>query len=233
MAKISNIFLNQLNKNEPEQSDQRSEEGSSNLFLKQLKSRQIPESEGILKSALRYGAQVPLGAAELATSPLNILQAAGVGEALSEYDELQERLPELKKKFPNAPWENFEGLDREKYMKAVQEASESFPTQQNVEKLIERKTGLPLEAKTAGQKLLRFGSSAGASVEGNLAKKATAGVVAPAVKEGAAALGIPEPIADIVGLGASGKVNPPTITKEVKPSGLTKRRTEEADLYEC
>lgn len=223
---MANRFLSQL-ETTPEAPPQQPGESSSNRFLSQIEGMKFEHSEKISKSLARKGYQVVGGALKRFTYPLDILKLAGQGEALAELEELDDaRIAELKRKFPSAPWENFKGIDREKYLQAVQEAGDIFPTQENIERLIEEKTGAPLTPKTKFEKLIRLGGSAAAFRPGDLSQKVTAGVVAPAVAGGLEAANVPEPIAEIGGLAASGVAPVPQINKAIKPSGLTTRRFE-------
>jgi len=112
------------------------------------------EPESRIKSATRAIAQPILGWAAKYTYPLDLLSLAATGESLGEFEELQERLPELQQKFPDmgVPSE----LDQEKFMEALQTAQETFPTQHNIESLIERTTGAPLSPKSTLDKMLRL-----------------------------------------------------------------------------
>lgn len=186
-----------------------------------------PPQDSYLKQAARTIYQPVGGFLSKFTYPADVAQIMGQGEALSEYDQLQERLPELQRQFPNAPWENFTGLDREKYMQAVQSASETFPTQHNIEQGIENLTGLPLTPQTDVEKALRLSGTAAAFRPGAVSDKITAAVVAPTVKTGLQLAGVPEPISDIAGL-ATSSVTPTvqSISKVTKPSGLATQRFE-------
>lgn len=184
------------------------------------------EEDSTLKSAARYAYQPISGALSKFTAPANIVQMIGQGESLDAYNELEERLPELQKMFPTAHWENFQGLDREKYMQALQTASDYFPTQQNLERGIENTTGLPLTAQNEAQNLLRMSGAAASFRPGGLTEKSIAGVVAPTVKAGLDVAGTPEILSETAGYIASGLVPSPTFSKVAKPSGFTSRRFE-------
>lgn len=200
--------------------------GVSSDFFTPIQEEQKEDSWG--KSALRSILQLPLGVAQKFTYPLNILQLFGQGEALAGLEEFSdERIAELKELFPSAPWENFKGIDREKYLEGVQAASNSFPTQQNLESLIEEKTGIPLTPRNKLQNLARLGGTAAAFKSGTLGQKGIAGAIAPSVAGGLEAVGVPEPIAELGGLVASGiNVPSPNISRVTKPSGLPTRRYE-------
>lgn len=175
------------------------------------------EEESALKSGLRTAYQ-PFGGFIGSTAPAlaaETLALAGQGEAISGYNELEERIPELQRLFPNAPWENFKGMNREEWMKNT--GSQYFPTQSNIERGIENLTGAPLEAKTSGQKLTRLGSTAFnlragdltqegkfvSDAAGRAIEKTASGLSAPAISSTLQAAGVPEQFSDMVALGAS------------------------------
>jgi hypothetical protein len=186
----------------------------------------LDEEESFLKSAIRSALQPFLGYAKKATYPADIAQMIGVGESLAELEKLEERLPELKKKFPQLDWSKIENIDREKYMEAVQNASKYFPTQSNVERGIEESTGIPLQPKDELQKALRLGGEAAGFKGGDILSKGTAAVVAPATSQALELAGAPEGLAELGGLVVSGATPTPAISKTTKPSGLITRRFE-------
>jgi hypothetical protein len=200
----------------------------------------VPEPESGVKSAARTIAQPALGYLSKFTYPADLLSMAATGESLAEFDELNDRLPELKKKFgslgaPKGGQEIPDYLDKDKYLQALQTASETFPTQNNIERFIEDKTGAPLEAKTTLQKMGRLGGMSAGFQLGNAQQKLISGAIAPVVSQTAQALGVPEPIADITGLGASairlkqGAVKQASEklqgVKQTYPSGLEKPKS--------
>ncbi len=182
--------------------------------------------------------QPALGYLSKFTYPADLLSLAATGESLGEFNELQERLPELQKKFPGmgVPSE----LDEEKYMEALRTAQETFPTQRNFETLVEEKTGAPLTEKNTLQKMLRLGGMAGGFTPGTAGQKAISATAAPLVSQGAQAVGVPESLSDILGLGlsplrlksgavkeAGEKLRAPPL-KETMKSGLEKPRAIES-----
>jgi len=189
---------------------------------------EIQESWG--KNLLRTLYQVPSGLAKGITYPLDLLHMIGVSDA-SDPEEI-ERLKMISER---------EGIpfDEEKYYDALEQASESFPTQGNIERYIEKKTGAPLTAKTGLQKFINFASTAtsfspkGYTVRGsNIGlPKPVLGTAVASTKEGLTrGLGIPEPISELASFAILKK--PPegspslSIGKETKPSGLPTRRYE-------
>lgn len=182
------------------------------------------EEESFWKATLRNAYQPVSGILSASTYPLNLLHTMGVGESLAEFDELEERLPELKKKFPNADWP--EKLDKEKYYQALQVAANYFPTQQNIERIIEEQTNAPLTAENKIQNRLRLAGSAAAFRPGNLFSKATSAITAPIIAEGLVKMGVPEPIAEGGSLSLSQGVPSFKAFSTPKPSGLAARQFE-------
>lgn len=144
------------------------------------KPSRLPPKEGGIQTFNRYLGQVPHAAITLATWPGAITTALGKAEALEEFDELKERLPRLQKLFPEAPWENFKGLDKDLYMKAIEEAGETGPTPENITQVFEDITTLPLTAKTRGQNFLHNLLTAAGFKKGTAAQKAHTGLKAGA-----------------------------------------------------
>lgn len=177
--------------------------------------------ESRLKSIARWLYQVPSGIAQAVTYPADLLQLIGTGSALDPEEIEQIRRISEQEGIP---------FDEEKYLQSVEEASSMFPTQGNIERLVEEKTGAPLTAKTHGQKLLKLGASAGKFASGTVAQRGAAAATAPAVSAGLQSVGAPEPLAELAGLAASGvaaaKTPPIGIGTAKKPSGLTQRRFE-------
>jgi hypothetical protein len=131
------------------------------------------------------------------------LQAFGIGEALSERDELAERIPELMEKFPTAPWkEEWKqgGYDPEQFKKeydvGLKAASETFPSVGNIAKWVEKATGLPFTPQTPFQHLLSFLGGAAKISPGNMGEKAVRTAAAGATREALIQGGLPEPVAD-------------------------------------
>ena len=150
------------------------------------------EEESLPKSIARTALQVPLGISQAITYPLDVIKLVGEGNALSDLDEILEKVPENER-------EQF----RNKYLETLAGSSEYFPTQGNLESYIEEKTGLPLVPKTKIQKLIRLGASAGKFASGGAISKGSAAVTAPAVSASAQFAGAPESVADMLGLGVS------------------------------
>lgn len=181
--------------------------------------------EGFWKSVGRTALQIPQGIAEATPYGIGsgLFQLLGQGESLDP--EEIERIREISER---------EGIpfNEESYREAAQEALGTVPTVSNIARTIENKTGIPLEAKTGAQKALRLGSTAGKFQSGTVGQKATAAIAAPVVSESSQALGVPEPFADILGLGlgtvAGRKAPQIDIGKSRKSSGLPERQFENA-----
>jgi|SRR5271166_5133999 len=181
--------------------------------------------ESFRKSALRTAYQIPSGIAQAKTYPLDLLQMAGIGHALDP-----EEIEHLRKIHER------EGIpfDEEAYRGQVEQAGAYFPTQSNIERIIEEQTGAPLTAKTKLQKAAKLGSLVGKVTPGTALQKGTAGVGAPLISQTAQELGVPESLADVIGAGSAalagakipGKL---AVEKAKKPSGLTTRRFEKLE----
>jgi len=185
--------------------------------------------EGTVKKGARYATQPLIGAAEF--TPYGIATGAwqllGSAEALKELENFENfREEELRQKFPTAPWPEKPVFDKEKYLQALQQASKLVPTPSNIASFIEKQTGIPLEANTKLQKLLRIGGGASYLKPGGLAEKVTAGVVAPTTTAALERIGVPEPIAEIGGLVTGGVAPTPKFETLAKPSGIPKRMFE-------
>lgn len=160
---------------------------------------QLPEGAG--KGAARAGLQIPLGIAEGTGLGLGgqLLNLAGAGESLAELEDLKERIPELKKKFPQLPWENFdENNFEQKYREALQTATNYNPlTVGGLGQITEDITGLPTgHPKTRGQELIRTGAAAGKFAPGKLLEKTIRGASVPAISKLLSSQGVPEGLAD-------------------------------------
>lgn len=196
-------------------------------YEEQLKKQEI-ENEPWWKSLARTALQIPKGIAAgttygITTGLMNLL---GTGEALDP-----EEIEHIKKISER------EGIpfDEEKYLQAVQGASEAFPTVENISKGIEAATGIPLEAHTGLQKFINFASTAGklAPKDATLIglntslPKPVLGTAVAGAKEALEAAGVPEPISEVASFAVlkqpkagAGKIG---IGKKTKESGLTER----------
>ena len=198
----------------------------SSFLTKQALGKEPQESAG--KGAARAALQVPLGILEGTGPGLtgSLVSMAGAGEALADLDELEERLPDLKKKFPQLPWP--EKIDREKYLEALQTATQFNPlTVGGLGEIAEATTGLPLGGpKTEGQEFIRKAATAGKFAPGGLLQKSIRGVSYPAVSNLLQKSGLSEPLSDFLAFvlsqvpgpkGAKGKGKVSPEERAVKP----------------
>ncbi len=202
----------------------------SSLKPKQQKTQEEPEESNI-KSAIRTGLQYPQGRLEVTPPGLlaSLIQMIGTGESLDPEEIEHIRMVSEREGIP---------FDEEKYLKAVKSASESFPTVGNIGRMIEEKTGVPLEAKNRLQKGVRFFGSAsklapeGYAIRGtNVAlPKPVLGAAVEGTREVLLEAGIPEPVANIASFAILHK--PPEgsssieFSAKTKPSGMKERRFE-------
>ncbi len=200
--------------------EKRATSPQGSAFERRAKKTEKPESFG--KSSLRTAYQIPSGIAQAATYPADILQMMGTSEALDP--EFLEHLRGIHER---------EGIpfDEDEYLQQVQNASSYFPTQGNIERIVEEETGAPLQPKNKLQKSLKLGATAGKLSPGSLAQKGTAAIAAPSISQLSQKVGVPEPLSDILGLAGSGYAASKVpgelkIGAETKPSGLTTRRYE-------
>lgn len=171
--------------------------------------------------------QFVLGSLKKLSWPLDLLQAAGLGEGLSSVDEIEEIAQR-------------EGVpfDREDYLSKVYQAASVMPTQELAEAYIKQTTGLDLAPKDKKGRISRTGGEIfglqgkNLLTEGpkRLIKKGlaagTGGVVAENLKE----LGVPELFADIAGHGTAGAAEAARKAKpKLSPEGL--KATETAEKY--
>lgn len=195
--------------------------------------------EGFWKSSARTALQIPQGIAEGTRAGLvaSAWQLLAQGEVLDP--EEIDRIKAISER---------EGVpfDEEAYYDAAQQALGTVPTVHNIGSAIEKKTGIPLEPKTAPQKFLRLAGMAGKAIPQAGTAGAPAGTTfrgmntnlpRPILGAGVAgtsqalqAAGVPEPFADIASFGALKGVTPGggslTIGRETKPSGMPRYRAE-------
>ena len=180
--------------------------------------------ESFEKSSVRTALQVPQGVAEFTTPGIaaSIFQFLAAGETDLGVEEFQ-RLRAISER---------EGkpFNEQGYEDARQQLLRNIPTVSNLARIAEEKTGIPLEAKTELQNLVRLASSAGKAAPGTLVQKATASAAAPIISTGLQSVGVPEGISNLAGLAISPaaalKTPPINIGAAKKPSGLTTQRFE-------
>ena len=176
--------------------------------------------EGALKSAGRTTSQIPQGLLEATTPGLaaSLWQLLGMGEVLDPEEIEHIKAVSEREGIP---------FDENAYYEAAQQALGSVPTVANIANAIEERTGAPLEPKEWYQKALRLASLGGKLQPGTLGQKVAAGATAGGTSELLKETGIPEPFAELAGLGAGGiagtKAPAIEIGKATKPSGLPKR----------
>lgn len=180
----------------------------------------VPEhEESRAKSIARWLYQIPSGIAQAKTYPLDLLELISTYSALDpeEIDQIR-RISEQE----GVPF------DEEKYVQSVHDAASFFPTQGNLERYLEERFDLPLNPKTRGQGLLKLASTA-AGFPKDVGKKAAAAAIAPTTSAGLEKVGVPEPLADIVGLGASqvgAQIGESLLKKRPKVTDIERRAIE-------
>lgn len=197
---------------------QRRPEGSP--FQQRATEQDIPQ-EPWYKSLARTLYQIPSGLAQASTYPMDIFNILATGGALDE-----EGIQELER----AAERQGIPFNRDEYINAVMQQSQYIPTQSNIERIVEEKTGLPLTPKTGLQKGVKFASTGAGFTPGSLSQKVVGGATAEGLKEGLIYAGVPEPVAELVALpgGTMAGAKSPSITTSTvsKPSGLTTRQFE-------
>lgn len=201
-----------------------SEKAFSNPFQEYAKREKNPD-ESWLKSSFRTAYQ-PISAFLSTTAPglaASFWQLLAQGE-VNDPEEI-DRL-EMKARQMGVPF------DREKYIEAGQTALKYLPTVPNLERIIEENTGAPLEAKSTLQKSINLAGQAGRLTPGSLSQKTAGAAIAPATSQTLQAVGVPEQVADIAGLGTgtvlgskSPEIKAP-IAAKTKESGLPTRQYE-------
>jgi hypothetical protein len=204
--------------------EQRNPEGSP--FQRRARDENIPQ-EPWYKELARTLYQIPSGIAQAATYPLDIVAGISTYGAMNE-----EELDELERAFEKAG----KPFDREQFKQGILEESQNFPTQSNLERMIEEKTGLPLTPQSGLQKGLKFASSAGKITPGTLSQKVVGGATAEGVNEALQAAGVPEGISEVAafpaGMVAGAKSPAVSLGKATKPSGLPVRKFESVKSME-
>ena len=186
--------------------------------------------ESFGKSMLRKIIQVPKGISQGTAYGIttNLVYMLGAGEALDE--EEVDRIRAISER-ENVPF------DEEKFRENYQEALNAIPTINNIASAIEKKTGVPLEARDRLDKFIEFASSAGKIVPANMAirgtnvglPKAISGTAVAGANEALTEAGVPEWLSNILSFGilktpSAGSAEL-SFGKE-KPSGLPSRRFE-------
>jgi len=174
------------------------------------------EPDSLPAKIFRYVYSLPSGIGQAFTWPLDAVNFLAQGEGLSGLEEYEQNWEKWQQQWPGVQFPDPNSEDfRKKYLEAVVSGSEYFPSQSNIERIIEEKTGAPLVATDKLQKLIRLGGMAGA-FQKTLGKAAVAGVTAPVVSGTAQVLGANEGVADVLGLLASPA--PGAINQAIKKS---------------
>jgi hypothetical protein len=188
--------------------------------------------EGAGMTAARYATQIPQGWAATTVPGIaaGLWHAMAVGEAFDPED--LERIEEIAKR---------EGVpfDKEKYLQEAQNAVDYVPSVSNIGRGVEKRTGIPLEPKTRGQKALRFATEATRlSPEGATLRPLDVALPKPVLGAGVEGareilleLGVPEPIADIASFAILKQPSEGAaqfkVGSKTKPSGIPERRFED------
>lgn len=168
-----------------------------------------PQDEGIVKSAVRTGLQVPQARLEMTPPGIlaNLWALFAHGE--SELDPYEEA------SLIQAGQQRGQEFNLEEYEQNRQTALGTLPTVSNIGRGIEGYTGIPLEPKTTLQKGVRFGSQVAYGIPASSPGSPTSytfrglekslprpvlGAGTATVREGLIQLGLPEPLADIASL---------------------------------
>jgi len=197
---------------------------------------EVKESTG--KNLLRTALQVPKGMLQGTKYGMitGLMSLIGTGEALDPEEIEHIKMISEREGIP---------FDEEKYMQAVQGASEAFPTVENIARGIEHATGIPLEANTWLQKFVNFASMATQAIKpGDWIKPANyagtgfrgtdvalpypvVGTGVAVAKEGLEAAGVPEQLAELGSFAVTKQMSKGSaqlqIGKKTKPSGLPER----------
>ena len=162
------------------------------------------------------GIQSALGFAKSYTWPADVLKLAMVGEGLTDIDDIEEAFKKEGKKF-----------DKDKYIKTVFEQGEFIPTQELLEDIAQKKTGINLEPKTKiGKSFNKLFFLSGLAKGKGFSKEAlnkgiTSGAKGAATTAALRELGAPEFISELggdaaTGLSAALKKQPRRIPAEAK-----------------
>ena len=190
-----------------EEANKKSDSQPENVFYKLAKEtpKEALKEESSGKSAARTLAQIPLGIGSahpgsyipgIISTVLSLGASGRSKEELLNQIEMSQDYPELNPSFDI-------DVAKKRRKEGIEEFSRSLPTQQNLERVIEEKTGLPLEPKNKAQSLLRLGSEAASFRTGSIAEKGKAALTAPTASAALQELGVPEGLADFLGLGLS------------------------------
>ena len=146
-------------------------------------------------AAKEAGLQSVAGLGQAFTYPLDILKMAMIGEGLTDIDELEDAFSKTGKPF-----------DKNKYIQTVMQQGEFIPTQELLERIIDKYAGTNIaEPKTKTGKFFNKLFFLGGLTKGKgltkaaLKKGAKAGVLGASTTAGLRAAGVPEFVADLGG----------------------------------
>lgn len=227
---MASVF-EQMSGNSPEIIDETDTKKPKGSVFQQVASKSEPE-ESWGKWGVRTAVQAPLGYAATRNYGLgaSLFQFLALGESDLDVEDWHN----VRKAYE----EKGETFDEEAYEQGRQHMLSLIPTVQNLARMGEEQTGLPLEAKTRLQKGLNFAAGAtnlspkGYGIRGTSTAlpRPVLGAAIEGAREVLIEAGIPEPIADVASFAILKKMpeGSPSIGigKETKPSGMTKRRYE-------
>ncbi len=155
------------------------------------------KKEDSVETLMRYMMQGHAAGATIATSPVSLLELMlkSPGGESDNHEQMKKNWEQRKKTNPDLP-------DFDEVEKGFEEVGAKFrsylPTFANYEKSIEKSTGLPLEAKTKGQKALRLGLESAAMQPGSLLARGVSAISSPIISEALQAAGISEETANLI-----------------------------------
>ena len=170
-----------------------------------------PEVDSTFQTVLRSAYQVAAGLAKTLTWPADAILMLTQGDDREMMSQLKEDERTLGIPFDEASFK--EGSDQ-----AREQIEKYFPTQENIEKLVEEKTGLPLQPKNKAQKDIRLGAEAFGFSPSGIVRKVGGALAAPAISEALQLTGMSEESANLVGLsiGSAGPEVAKAISKRLK-----------------
>lgn len=200
-----------------EQSDAEDEEGTIDM-ADYSKSNERKEATW-WDTAKDLGIQAGLGLSQAYTWPLDLLKIGFIGQGLSKATELENAFRSIGKDF-----------DKGKYIQNVMEQGEFVPTQELLENVIEKQSGISLKPQTEpGKWINNLFRIAGMTKGKGIPRAIAAGVVGATTTKGLQELGAPEIVASLGGDVAGGLS---TISKQArKLSPEAQRITEIAEKH--
>lgn len=187
------IDMSQYRQQKQALSNQEDEEGT--IDMAEYAQSKEAEEASLWDSVKEAGFQSAAGLGQAFTYPLDILKLSMVGEGLSDIDELEDAFKQAGKPF-----------DKNKYLKTIMEQGEFIPTQELLERAIDKKFGTNIaEPKTKTgkffNKLFFLGGLARGKGVGKALKSGAVGATTTAALREA---GAPEFVAELGGDAAGG-----------------------------